>query len=76
VFKTDFALSTTGVAGPGGGSAAKPVGLVYLALAREGADTRVKELRLQGPRARVRNIACLNAFDMIRRAALGLRQPG
>ncbi|MCL2059624.1 MAG: nicotinamide-nucleotide amidohydrolase family protein [Oscillospiraceae bacterium] len=73
VFGSDIAVSATGIAGPGGGSPEKPAGLVYLALSCAG-GTYTKELRLNGPRARVRNIACLNAFDMIRRAALGLPQ--
>lgn len=42
----DLAVSVTGVAGPGGGSAAKPVGLVHLGLARRGSATLHQELRL------------------------------
>ena len=42
----DLAVSVTGVAGPGGGSAAKPVGLVHLGLARSGSPTLHQELRL------------------------------
>jgi len=42
----DLAVSVTGVAGPGGGSLAKPVGLVHLAVARGGAPTLHQELRL------------------------------
>lgn len=41
----DVAIAVTGIAGPGGGSAEKPVGLVHLALARRGGSTRHVEMR-------------------------------
>ena len=63
--KTDLGLSITGVAGPGGGTEEKPVGLVYVALAtNEGVEC--KELNLWGKRERIRNITSLHAFDIIR----------
>lgn len=43
--RADFTVSVTGVAGPGGGSAEKPVGLVHMALARRDGPTTHKELR-------------------------------
>ena len=43
--RADFAVSVTGVAGPGGGSDEKPVGLVHMALARREGDTSHRELR-------------------------------
>ncbi len=59
---SDYALSTTGYAGPEG----KDVGLVFVALAsKEG--TIVKELHLRGDRARIRDAAVLHALDIFRR---------
>lgn len=50
----DIAVAVTGVAGPGGGSADKPVGLVWLATARRGAAAQAERLQLGGDRAAVR----------------------
>ncbi len=62
----DYALATTGFAGPEGGTAQDPVGTVYIALARPG-ETLSKRISLFGERARIREIAALHAFDMLRR---------
>jgi nicotinamide-nucleotide amidase len=50
----DLAVAVTGVAGPGGGSADKPVGLVWLATAQRGGATQAERLQLGGDRAAVR----------------------
>jgi nicotinamide-nucleotide amidase len=50
----DVAVAVTGVAGPGGGSQDKPVGTVWLALARKGRAAQAELLRLQGDRSAVR----------------------
>ncbi len=66
---TDYAVAVTGIAGPDGGTAQKPVGLVYLALADQD-GVQVKELRLGGDRMRIRRMSMLNALDLLRRALL------
>ncbi len=62
---TDIGLAVTGIAGPDGGTAEKPVGLVYVALADKH-DTICKELRLTGNRARIRNSTVVQALNLIR----------
>ena len=60
----DIGVGITGIAGPDGGTAEKPVGLVYAAVSYRG-KTEVKELNLSGSREKVRYAAALNAFWMI-----------
>jgi nicotinamide-nucleotide amidase len=59
-------LGVTGVAGPTGGTAEKPVGLVFHALASDG-GTEVAERRFPGDRKRIRRFASQQALDMVRR---------
>ena len=66
---TDVAIATTGIAGPGGGTPDKPVGLVYIALATA-AVVKVQEYRFKGTREMVRWRTTQTAFNMIRRAAV------
>jgi len=59
-------LGITGVAGPGGGTAEKPVGLVYLAVSGE-SGTEVVERRFPGDRHRVQMFATQQGLDLVRR---------
>jgi nicotinamide-nucleotide amidase len=68
--RTDLGLSVTGIAGPGGGTAEKPVGLVYIALASVG-EVKVDEHRFLGDRGQVRRRASQAALDMVRRHLIG-----
>jgi nicotinamide-nucleotide amidase len=63
---TDFGLSVTGIAGPGGGSEGKPVGLVYIALSDD-AHTEHRKLMLPGDRQLIRSRASQAALDLLRR---------
>jgi nicotinamide-nucleotide amidase len=63
---TTYGIGVTGIAGPSGGSEAKPVGLVHIALSSEtGVDHR--EVRFPGDRQRIRWWASTLALDMLRR---------
>jgi nicotinamide-nucleotide amidase len=65
-----WGLATTGWAGPTGGTAADPVGTVYLGCA--GPDgTQVRRVLFLGDRARVQQFAAYGALDVLRRAMLG-----
>ncbi len=62
----DCALSTTGIAGPDGGTETKPVGLVYLGSVVRGV-TKVEEIRVPGQREHIRERAAYAALDLLRR---------
>ncbi len=64
--RAGIAVAVTGVAGPGGGSAAKPVGLVWFGLARRGAAVRTESRVFAGDRAAIRAATVAHAFAMIR----------
>lgn len=71
---TTYALSTTGVAGPGGGSAAKPVGLVHVAVAGP-ERTWHRELRLGGTRAAIRLRSVTAALHLLREVLTDAVEP-
>lgn len=68
--KADFALSLTGIAGPGGGGPEKPVGLVHIALARPAAETLLLERRFMTDRATFKQLATQSALDLLRHELL------
>lgn len=64
----DIAVSVTGVAGPGGASAGKPVGLVCFGLARRGGTVASEDHVFPGDRTAVRVATVARAFALIRAA--------
>lgn len=67
----DLGVGVTGVAGPGGGTVAKPVGTVCIAVVGPGDAEAVTTVRLPGDRAAVRGQAARVALDLLRRALMG-----
>ena len=69
-FGSDFALAVTGIAGPGGGTAEKPVGTVFIALA-SAAGVEVKVFLNAWDRATFKQVTATQALDWLRRAVSG-----
>ena len=67
VADTALAVSITGIAGPGGGSAEKPVGLVYVASVRDGFGMLCERRMFSGTRSEVRLQAVVVALEMVER---------
>lgn len=64
--RADIAVSVTGVAGPGGGSPEKPVGLVCFGIATRGAPARSEHHVFPGDRTAIRAATVAHAFTLIR----------
>lgn len=63
--KVDVAVSTTGIAGPGGGTEAKPVGTVCFGVAIEGRPTYTVTRRFPGDRERIRTLSTTAALHLV-----------
>ncbi len=68
-------LSVTGIAGPGGATEAKPVGLVYVGLDGGPGDAVTKEFRFHGDRSVIKQRSSQAALDLLRRWLTGRSQP-
>jgi nicotinamide-nucleotide amidase len=66
----DVGIGVTGVAGPGGGSEQKPVGLVWISVAATDAEQLTRSVNLPGGRADVRERATTVALHLLRRVLL------
>ena len=63
--RVGLAVSVTGIAGPGGATPGKPIGLVYFGLVRQGAATRTEQRVFAGDRAAVRAQALRLALELL-----------
>jgi PncC family amidohydrolase len=67
-----YALSTTGIAGPDGGTEQKPVGTVFIGLASRGSATVVEKEFFPTDRASFKRMCTQHALEMLRRRILGI----
>jgi nicotinamide-nucleotide amidase len=68
--QADVAVSVTGIAGPGGGSAEKPVGLVYIGLARKDGWSQVERCLFDGDRDSIRSQTVARALTHLHSATV------
>lgn len=73
-FRSPWGVGITGIAGPGGGSKAKPVGLVYIAVAGP-RGTTAQQFQFSGARDAVRQRAVTAALDLLRRSLVSAPRP-
>ena len=64
----DYCISTTGIAGPGGGTDSKPVGLVYIGLVKPDKSIEVHKCLFRGTRLQVIERTAYTALNMVRKA--------
>ena len=62
----DYCLAVTGIAGPGGSTATKPVGLVHMALRTPDGTFETKRQMFSGDRFKIRTLTALNALNLLR----------
>ena len=67
IARTDLSISLTGIAGPSGGSAEKPVGLVWISAFRKDGIQQTERHLLTGNRQQIRILACTQAITMLMR---------
>ncbi|MBI3867972.1 MAG: competence/damage-inducible protein A [Verrucomicrobia bacterium] len=70
ILRSDYAVSTTGIAGPGGGSVSKPVGLVYIGIATK-ETTKVVQKMNPWDRETFQQVTSKQALDSLRRMVIG-----
>ena len=65
IARTDLSISLTGIAGPSGGSAEKPVGLVWISAFRKDGNQQSERHLFTGDRQQIRILACTHAISML-----------
>lgn len=65
MFQADYALATSGVAGPGGGSVEKPVGTVFVGVKQIGQDYMIERYLLTGDRNQIQKTASLKTLELL-----------